>query len=293
MVARTQGHGMGGHGPMGRPLPRGRFGSTAARASAAVLAIAAGLALSAPAQAQTATTFVSNIGQTNSSFASLISTTDWRAQQFETGSNAGGYNLSEIVVNFRSGGSTVTVALYTSTTGDEPGTEVVALSGSAGAGEQSFTPSSTTTLSASTKYFILLATSSGSANLQRTSSDDIDSGASTGWDIADGSLDSDDAGATWPTSTSSIEIAVKGTARVSSTVPAAPTGLTATADGSTAIDLAWTAPSDIGGSAITGVPVRVFWTSGRLNHQAALRLSFSRARAGVMYPWRWRSQPLL
>ena len=41
------------------------------------------------------------------------------------------------------------------------------------------------------------------------------------------------------------------------------------------------------------VPVPVFWTSGRLKHQAAFRLSFSRARAGVMYPCRWRSQPLL
>ena len=44
---------------------------------------------------------------------------------------------------------------------------------------------------------------------------------------------------------------------------------------------------------VAPVPVPVFWTSGRPNHQAALRLSFSRARAGVMYPCRWRSQPLL
>ena len=41
------------------------------------------------------------------------------------------------------------------------------------------------------------------------------------------------------------------------------------------------------------VPVPVFWTSGPLRHHAALRLNFSRARAGVMYPCRWRSQPLL
>ena len=41
------------------------------------------------------------------------------------------------------------------------------------------------------------------------------------------------------------------------------------------------------------VPVPVSWTSGRPKHQAALRLSFSRARAGVMYPCRWSSQPLL
>ena len=39
------------------------------------------------------------------------------------------------------------------------------------------------------------------------------------------------------------------------------------------------------------VPVPVFWTSGRLKHQAAFRLSFSRARAGVMYPWRWMEKP--
>ena len=34
------------------------------------------------------------------------------------------------------------------------------------------------------------------------------------------------------------------------------------------------------------VPVPVSWTSGRLRHQAALWLNFSRARAGVMYPCR-------
>ena len=44
---------------------------------------------------------------------------------------------------------------------------------------------------------------------------------------------------------------------------------------------------------LPGVPVPVSWTSGRLKHQAAFRLNFSRARAGVMYPCRWRSQPLL
>ena len=36
--------------------------------------------------------------------------------------------------------------------------------------------------------------------------------------------------------------------------PAAPTGLTATADGATKIKLTWTAPDDNGGAAITGIP---------------------------------------
>ena len=44
---------------------------------------------------------------------------------------------------------------------------------------------------------------------------------------------------------------------------------------------------------VASVPVPVFWTRGRPKHHAALRLSFSRARAGVRYPWRWRSQLLL
>ena len=41
------------------------------------------------------------------------------------------------------------------------------------------------------------------------------------------------------------------------TVPGAPTGLTATASGTTTIDLSWTAPGDNGGSAITGYRIEV------------------------------------
>ena len=42
-----------------------------------------------------------------------------------------------------------------------------------------------------------------------------------------------------------------------STVPGAPTSLTATANGSTRIDLSWTAPADNGGSTITGYRIEV------------------------------------
>ena len=46
-------------------------------------------------------------------------------------------------------------------------------------------------------------------------------------------------------------------ATTTTTVPGAPTGLTATASGTTAIDLSWTAPASTGGSAITGYKIEV------------------------------------
>ena len=51
---------------------------------------------------------------------------------------------------------------------------------------------------------------------------------------------------------------VAGTGRTTATtVPGAPTGLTATASGTTAINLSWSAPASTGGSAITGYKIEV------------------------------------
>ena len=50
---------------------------------------------------------------------------------------------------------------------------------------------------------------------------------------------------------------VAGTGRTTASVPGAPTGLTATASGATAIDLSWSAPGSTGGSAITGYKIEV------------------------------------
>ena len=195
--------------PDRRPSPRGGHPSPSTTAAAAALfALAAALALPATAQAQT--TFVSNLGQTDTGSDAISSPSSPRAQQFETGSNPGGYTLTEIVVNIRNARTgTPAFALYTNV-GEEPGTKVVDLSGnSSTAGEQGFTPASTTTLSASTKYIIVFSMTSGQANLQRTSSDNIDSGASTGWGITDYSLYTP---ADWGVSADSVEIAIKGTA---------------------------------------------------------------------------------
>ena len=51
---------------------------------------------------------------------------------------------------------------------------------------------------------------------------------------------------------SNVDSATTGT-----TAPGAPTGLTATASGTTAIDLSWSAPASTGGSAITGYKIEV------------------------------------
>ena len=56
---------------------------------------------------------------------------------------------------------------------------------------------------------------------------------------------------------SNVDSATTGT-----TVPGAPTGLTATASGTTQIDLSWTAPGSTGGSAITGYKIEVSSNGG-------------------------------
>ena len=176
--------------------------------------------------AQTVTTFISNTGQTDVSGGLDVSSDFSYAQQFTTGGNPGGYTLSAVVVDIRTGSSTATQtsALHQSTTvsGVEvPGTKVVDLSGSiTTAGEQSFTPASTTTLSVSTKYFVVLSINGSTRIIHRTSSDDEDSGGSPGWEIANNSLRASNPVSTWTSVSDKLEIAVKGTAVPDTTAPA-------------------------------------------------------------------------
>ncbi len=163
-----------------------------------------------------ALTFVSNIERPNFAIAAASTSSTRRSQQFTTGSHAGGYRLTQVVVNFK-GTSTGThaFAIYTSTTSDTPGTEVVALTGNnPTTGQRTFKPASETILSPSTKYLVYLATSSGSVNLQATSSNSVDDGAASGWDIAGESVEHD--GSTWTTDDNSLEIATIGANTASS-----------------------------------------------------------------------------
>ena len=171
-----------------------------------------------------ATTFISNTGQTDHPTVATITTTTNRAQQFMTGSNEGGYTLSAVVVDIHRGSvAKPAFALYQSTTVggiDLPGTKVVDLSGNVAlSGGRSFTPASTTTLSASTKYFVVLSMSSGFVSTNRTASEDEDSGGSTGWEIANNAVFSTDSGSTWASTGNPSQIAVKGTAVPDTTAP--------------------------------------------------------------------------
>ena len=62
--------------------------------------------------------------------------------------------------------------------------------------------------------------------------------------------------------TNNCSAAVTVTVGASATAPGAPTGLTATADGQTEIDLSWNAPSDDGGSPITAYDLRHIRSDG-------------------------------
>ena len=159
---------------------------------------------------------VSNIGQTDRDTGNFINQTTWRAQQFTTGTNPDGYTVSEVVVNFESG---VTGAFNFSIhqtdesgTFDVPGTKVVDLTGSpTTTGEHGFTPSNTTTLDPSTKYFVVFSKgTTGATALETTNSDNVDAVSANDWDMADKTLASSDSGSTWDERDYAIEIAVKG-----------------------------------------------------------------------------------
>ena len=188
-----------------------RAGSAACYAAGAFLmAFAALVALPLQAQ-QTVITLVSNTGQASSNFSANSD----RAQGFTTGSNADGYTLSSIdIVSGDPQGTSFTATLYTSNTSGHPGTAVATLTApvSFAAGTLTFTAPANTTLSANRDYFVLVSVSvSGAAlDLSYTGSDAEDSGAATGWSIANDYL-WDNSG-TWQTTTTgaSFLIGVKG-----------------------------------------------------------------------------------
>ena len=156
------------------------------------------------------TTFVKNLAQSSDD---SVGSSGRIAQAFTTGSHTAGYRLSGIDVDSQdSAGDSFTAAVYTADASGHPDTLVANLTapGSFAAGVLAFTAPTGTTLTAGTTYAVVFDPGSNNLTYDATPSDAEDSGASTGWSIADTHVFR--AGASWSNSATgvSIRIAVKG-----------------------------------------------------------------------------------
>ncbi|MYJ24101.1 MAG: hypothetical protein F4080_00805, partial [Holophagales bacterium] len=177
------------------------------------------------AAAQTATAFVSNLGQTASSTDFVSLSTDV-AQSFTTGSHATGYKLTSVDVEFdtilQAGThSTFTVAIHEDSSGS-PGTQVGTLtvpSISSGSGQTiTFAASgSGLDLAANTQYWVVLdVTASGTLSsvedLHLTTSNAEDAGAASGWSIGNTHLARSWNASSWSSQNHAAQIQINGTA---------------------------------------------------------------------------------
>ena len=226
------------------PLPH----STRAFRLLPMLALAV-LALAASAAPVAAQTLVSNFGQASNGSRNM-SAADF-AQGFTTGSSTGGYTLTSVKVRLITpAGVTVKIA-----TGLPSATNVVATLNNpalSGTDDYTFTAPASTTLSASTTYFVVVEASSG--ELSFTNSTDDDTGGATGWSVADSALVR--LSSSWSAETGPSRIQVNGTETAASPPgqPNTPTLAPGPTSGTLAVN--WAAPTSE--SAITDYDLRYF-----------------------------------
>ena len=184
-------------------------------AAAGLLVIFVGLlALPLQAQAQTVTTFVSNTGET---LDSGVGITDFQAQNFVTGTNAAGYTISDVQIWLRTplGSRSTSVKIRENTANNKPGDLVATLTnpGTFTNGLNTFTVPASTTLDASTTYWITvnegITSHSDRIHFGRTQIDGET--GETGWSIGDGRLYRSSEADNWFSSTYSLLIEIKGT----------------------------------------------------------------------------------
>ena len=118
------------------------------------------------------------------------------------------------------------------------------------------------TLAPSTTYWLEIDKHNRTAmwlgTTRRTSED---SGGQFGWSIGDTHVYLSGRHSSWTSGENPLRIKLEGAAAAAS-APPAPTGLSATANGRTRIDLSWTAPVGNGGAAITGYKIEVSTDGG-------------------------------
>ena len=178
-----------------------------------------------------------------------------RSQTFTTGSNRHGYELSGVALGKSYRETTrIELSIYSVDANGHPDTLLFACTNldSYTNHTQAYNAPAGATLDPGTTYAVVVqpATSGDDLNLYTTASDNEDDESLDGWSITDafhyGS------GGSWQAEADgkALKIIIRGTAKAGTSL--APTGLTATAVGRDRIDLSWTAPTDDGGSAITG-----------------------------------------
>ena len=219
---------------------------------------------------------VSNIGQANNSYHSLgDSNAKVASQGFTTGSNTDGYRLRGIGVNLEGsddsngdaqvpeGSSFVSMAVHADANG-KPGQKLFDLISPSKyeAGHSFFEAPSGASLASDTSYVMVWTHRGGTSHrLVKTSSNDEDSDALTGFTIADAfytGADVDNLAA--HSGGDSLEIEVYGEAHKN--VPGAPEQLVASPHDIGALDLSWHTPDSDGGSDITGYRVQYRESSG-------------------------------
>ena len=199
-------------------------------AAAFLLAAAAALLLllllpSAPGHAQTTTnTYVSNINQgSDNDWSDTVS----RVQTFTTGSRTGGYTVTSVDIGYEDAeGDKFSAAIWTVDSDNEPDdgdnnnkvADLTAPTGTWSAGDTlTFTAPAGTTLDAGTTYAVVLTMTGNAVRLDSTTSDDEDSGAFSGWSIADtGYFISSNTWTANPTG-KALRIAIKGTTAAANT----------------------------------------------------------------------------
>ena len=191
---------------------RGLVRSARALAAAALLALSGALALPATAQAQTATTLVSNIGQGTNTQTSVATF----AQRFTIGSDAAASMYTLTGVDIVSAGSNAFTAKVCGVDSSGfPTSTCTDLSppGTFAAGTMSFTAPANTSLERGTTYTVLMSPVGSLIQFGYSENDAEDTGKATGWTIGN-AYDFINSGTNaWETHSSrSFRIAINGTA---------------------------------------------------------------------------------
>ncbi|MXV81208.1 MAG: hypothetical protein F4007_11245 [Chloroflexi bacterium] len=231
---------------------------------------------------------VSNIDQAHGSDVYGFTGSQQRAQGFTTGANANGYTLNSVDVKFGNAATSgVVVRLATGpAAGNSNATFVATLTHPSdySALNTTFTAPAGTTLKPNTTYYVVLSGTSN-ATVRLTASNNEDSGAATGWSVADAILTRSSGTANWAADSSGdagmirVYATERGPTLISNTGQTAGSGRIAVGHSTNAI---WSHALSFttGGSGVTLGEVDLRLASGGVGSGATPRVSIYSASGG-------------